>query len=364
MKLRVRIFLSHLATVAVVLLVVSLAVRGVALNAVHRHMGGMRGMMMGPGMNDIQEAVVRGVNLAVVVGALAGVALAVAAAYLVSGWISRPISHLAGAARRIARGEYGQRVAYGADDEIGGFTRAFNEMAGRLEETESIRRELLATISHELRTPLTNIQGYMEGLMDGVVPAEPQTYQLVRGEATRLARLVTEIERLSRLEAGAERIEPRALETRTTLLQIVEGVRPQMESKELLLRVEAPEDLPAVWADADKLTQVLLNLLANSLKYTGPGDSVTVSVRPEGTHLRFSVEDTGAGIPAEDLPHIFERFYRVDKSRSAAGGGAGIGLAVVKSLVEQMGGAVEAESEPGKFTRISFTLPSATARSR
>ena len=152
--------------------------------------------------------------MAVIVGALAGVAVAVAATYLVSGWISRPISQLAGAARRIARGEYGQRITYEADDEIGGFTQAFNEMAGKLEETENIRRELLATISHELRTPLTNIQGYMEGLMDGVVPAEPQTYQLVRGEATRLARLVTEIERLSRLEAGAERIEPRALGTR------------------------------------------------------------------------------------------------------------------------------------------------------
>ena len=190
-------------------------------------------------MNDIQEAVVRGVNLAVIVGALAGVAVAVAATYLVSGWISRPISRLTGAARRIARGEYGQRVTYAADDEIGGFTQAFNEMAGKLEETENIRRELLATISHELRTPLTNIQGYMEGLMDGVVPPEPQTYQLVRGEATRLTRLVTEIERLSRLEAGAERIEPRALGTRSAVLKVLESARPQIEQKGLTLRVEA-----------------------------------------------------------------------------------------------------------------------------
>ena len=107
-----------------------------------------------------------------------------------------------------------------------------------------------------------------------------------------------------------------------------------------------------------------MNLLANSLKYTRGGGTVTVSIRPEDAHLRFTVEDTGTGIPAEDLPHIFERFYRVDKSRSTAGGGAGIGLAVVKRLVEQMGGAVQAESEPGRFTRISFTLPSAAARSR
>jgi histidine kinase len=241
---------------------------------------------------------------------------------------------------------------------MGEFSRAFNEMASKLESTEQVRRELLANISHDLRTPLANIQGYMEGLIDGVMPNEPETFQLVRGEAERLTRLVAGIERVSRLEVGAEPIEPRVVEVGGLLSHAADGMRPQFEAKAVDLSVDASEHL-RVRADPDKVVQILTNLLQNALRYTPPQGSVCVSAQAEGQFVRFSVGDSGVGISAQDLPHIFERFYRADKSRSALGGGAGIGLAVVKSLVEQMGGRVWAESAVGAGTKVSFVLPHA-----
>jgi histidine kinase len=359
MKLRWKLFFSYLAAVMAVVTIVALAIRSIALSATRVHMqemgqvmGGMAGMM-----SDLEEAVSQGMTEALLGGGVAAVVVAVVASYLVSGWLVGVIGRVAHAAKRIAAGEYGQRVAYEADDEIGELARSFNEMAARLEETEQVRRELLGTISHELRTPLTNIQGYMEGLIDGVVPEEPATYQRVYLEASRLARLVTDIERLSRVEAGVEPVEPKPLPTSRVVLESVERLRPQFEQKPLELVTELAPGLPRVMADEDKLIQVLVNLMANSFKYTPAGGRVTVRAGAAGTQVRLEVEDTGEGIPGEDLPHIFERFYRVDKSRSAAGGGAGIGLAVTKSLVERMGGSIRAESRLGEGTTVTFLLP-------
>jgi histidine kinase len=199
----------------------------------------------------------------------------------------------------------------------------------------------------------------MEGLIDGVIPEEPETYQRVYLEASRLSRLVTDIERLSRVEAGVEPMDLRPLDTARVVSEAVERLRPQFEQKPLQLLTELYGDLPQVLADEDKLIQVLVNLLANSFKYTPADGRVTVRAKPAGNQVLVEVEDNGEGIPAEDLPHIFERFYRVDKSRSAAGGGAGIGLAVTKSLVERMGGSIRAESHPGAGTSVTFLLPAA-----
>jgi two-component system sensor histidine kinase BaeS len=342
--LRWKLLVSHLVVLGVGLLVASLAFRGVAVRAVTSQMGGMMGSMMPGVVSDLRGAVSTGVQEAILVSVVVAGAVAVLASLVVALWITRPLRHMADAARRIANGQYGQRVAYQAADEIGEFTGAFNDMASRLEATERLRSELLATVAHELRTPLTNIEGYMEGLLDGVVDPEPATYEMVRKEAGRLSRLVGDIQRLSRLEAGVERLDPR--------------LRPRFEQKDLTLTLDLPDSLPAVWVDGDKLQQVLLNLLTNAYRYTPERGSVSVHVRDSGGGLRFAVTDTGIGVPPDDLPHIFERFYRVDKSRSTAGGGAGIGLAVVKSLVEQSGGTIGAESYPGRGTTVWFTLPS------
>ncbi len=264
---------------------------------------------------------------------------------------------MADAAGKIAAGDFGQRVSHSGRDEIGRFAVAFNDMAGQLEQTEKIRRELLGTISHEIRTPLATIEGYMQGLVDGVVPEEPETYELVRREAARLSRLVTDIERLSRLEAGAEPINPRQMGAAEAVEAVATPLRPQFANAGLSLDVDCPDPCPSVWADPDKFAQILGNLLSNSLRYTPRGGAVKVAIRGEDAMVAFTVEDNGIGIPSADLPHIFERFYRVDKSRSSAGGGSGIGLAVVKALVEQMGGSISADSVPGTYTRITFRLP-------
>jgi signal transduction histidine kinase len=370
-KFRWRVFYSHIVAIAVVVLVVAISVRSIAVGAISAHMGGMMSLVS----RSTEIAVTEGVTEALLWAAAAGVAVAIVASFAVSGWLTSTLGQMAGVAGRIAAGEFDQRVSYSADDEVGELARSFNDMAGRLEQTENVRRELLGTISHELRTPLTNIQGYMEGLIDGVVPEEPGTYQLVHREAARLSRLVADIERLSRVEAGAERIEPRRLPTGRVVGDTVERLRPQFEQKPLSLSLEIVEAVPDVWADEDKLVQILTNVVGNSFAYTPAGGHVTVRVRSTSaaagagderglsggrTMVLFEVSDDGMGIPADDLPHVFERFYRVDKSRSALGGGAGIGLAVARSLVDQMGGSISAESVLGQGTLVWFGLPAAT----
>jgi signal transduction histidine kinase len=359
---RWRLFLSYLAVIVALVVVLSIAVRSLAVRAINAHMTGMMGM--GDGSNgmmtgDLDKAVTAGVNEAILWGALAAVVLAVIASYLVTGWITRPLGHMAEVAGRIAAGDLRQRVSYKAGDEIGQFATAFNDMAGQLQKTEELRQELLGTISHEIRTPLATIEGYMQGLMDGVVPAEPETYELVRREAARLGRLVTDVERLSRLEAGAEAITPRELAVVEAVEAVVAPLRPQFAHTGLSFFVNCPEPCPRIWADPDKFAQILGNLLSNSLRYTPPGGAVKVDVQARDAMVAFVVEDNGVGIPAVDLPHVFERFYRVDKSRSSSGGGSGIGLAVAKALTEQMGGSIKAESVPGSYTRFSFLLPRA-----
>jgi len=370
-KFRWRVFYSHVVAIAVVVVVVAFSVRSIAVGSISAHMNGLTGVVG----RRLEIAVAEGLTEALLWAAAAGVAVAIVASFAVSGWLTSTLGQMAGVARRIAAGEFDQRVSYAADDEVGGLARSFNDMAERLEQTENVRRELLGTISHELRTPLTNIQGYMEGLIDGVVPEDPETYQLVHREAARLSRLVADIERLSRVEAGVERIEPQRLSTGRVVGDTVERLRPQFEQKPLSLSIEIAEAVPDVWADEDKLVQILTNVVGNSFAYTHDGGHVTVRAQPMSTAsgaggergpsggrtmVLFEVNDDGMGIPATDLPHIFERFYRVDKSRSAFGGGAGIGLAVARSLVKQMGGAIGAESVLGQGTLVWFVLPAAT----
>ena len=353
MSIRWRLFLSYLAIILALVLALSLAVRSIGIRAVAAHMEDMPGssaVMAG----DLEEAVTAGLNQAVLWGGLAAVVAAVIASYLVSGWITRPFRQMAAVATRIAAGDYAERVAHESSDEIGRFATAFNNMANQLETTEEVRRELLGTISHEIRTPLATIEGYMQGLMDGVVAAEPETYELVRREASRLSRLVSDVERLSRLEAGGELIRPQTLKVAVAVEGVFSSLRPLFGQAGISLDFREVDPQLKVWADPDKFAQILGNLLANSLRHTPSGGRVLVTAAARESMVLFVVEDNGSGIPPEDLPHIFERFYRVDKSRSQQGGGSGIGLAVVKALVNQMGGQIKAESSLGVVTRFSF----------
>jgi len=356
-SLRWRLFFLYLLPLVAMTLVLLVSLRNIAVSAASAHMADMGSMM--PGMvADIEEAVAVGVTQAVFIGLGLGILVAITASFLVSDRLSHTFTRLSRASRVIAAGRYAERIEYTGTDEVGELVGAFNEMAERLEETESLRRELLATISHELRTPLSNIQGYMEGLMDGVVPEDPATYQLVYREAGRLARLVQDVERLSRVEAGVEPPMPNLLPAGPLVSEVIERIRPLCQEREVALEKLEPEERLMVWADEDKLVQVLLSLLDNAVKHTPRGGGVTVEVaegRDSRTLLR--VIDSGAGIPEVDLPHVFERFYRVDKSRSQMGGGTGIGLAVARSLVEQMGGTISATSTLGEGSTFVVELP-------
>lgn len=291
---------------------------------------------------------------------LAGVGAVVAAsgiAFLLARRITRPIQRMVVATRRIAAGDYQQRVPVDTQDEMGQLAQALNEMAAGLEQVERLRRELVANVAHELRTPLTGLEGYLEGLGDGVFDPTPETLARMRAETARLRRLVEDLTALSQLESGRWRLERRPVQVARVVEETVAVLRPQFERVGIGLDVRVAEGLPPVLGDADRLGQVLTNLLANALRFTPPGGRVTIELRGEHETVRLAVSDTGIGIAPEDLPHVFERFYRADRARAQATGGSGIGLAIVKHIAEAHGGAVVVWSALGQGSRFEVRLP-------
>jgi signal transduction histidine kinase len=212
-------------------------------------------------------------------------------------------------------------------------------------------------VAHELRTPLTNIRGYLEALRDGVVEPERTVIDSLHEEAMLLSHLVDDLQELSLAEAGGLTLERQPVVLADVVDRAIGAVRPRAEAEGIALRVDLSEDLPLVDVDPRRIGQVLRNLLDNGLTHTGPGGEIVVNAHAENEWVEVSVRDTGAGIAVEDLPYVFERFYRADRSRSRATGGAGLGLAIAKQLVEAHGGRIEVESEIGRGTRFTFTLP-------
>jgi signal transduction histidine kinase len=243
-------------------------------------------------------------------------------------------------------------------DEIAQLAARFNQMAAQLEQVESMRRQLIGDVTHELRTPLTSIKGYMEGLVDGVLPATPETFNQIHHEADRLSRLVDDLQELSRVEAKAYSLDFRSVTVSNLVQTTVKRLSPQATAKRIGLRSSLPADLPHIQADEDRITQVLVNLVANAIQYTSEGGDVTISAARHEDEIYISIKDSGIGIPPEHLANLFTRFYRVDKSRSRnAGGGSGIGLTLAKHLVEAHGGRIWAESAgEGQGSTFSFSL--------
>ncbi|MDP8923128.1 MAG: HAMP domain-containing histidine kinase [Chloroflexota bacterium] len=375
--LRVRLLLAHLVVILVGLATVYGAARLAAPGFVERHMADMmrqRGMnpgvggpgmpmMPGPGggpMVSSMEAAIEETYRVALGEALmlaAGVALAAAvlASLFVSHQLARPIQCLAAASRRIARGERGERVEVGGATELAQLAASFNAMAEAVEDAERRRLELIGDVAHELRTPIATLEGYLEGLLDGVVEPSDRVWAKLHTEAGRLRRLVEDLQELSRAEAHQLSVPQRAVAPAGLVRAAVERIESDVAAKGLALAVDVPDDLPAVRADPDRAVQVLTNLLTNALRYTPAPGEIAVSAMRAGDMVRFQVRDTGIGIPPEHLPHVFERFYRVDKSRSRALGGAGVGLTIARALVEAMGGRIWAES-PGAGRGSTFTI--------
>ena len=363
-SLGLKLMISYLVVIIVGVVTLTLAAESVVPTAFNRHMLGMQQMMGGQMGRQMAADLFTNFRAAVTEALVVSTVMALVSAIVVSLFVSRrvvtPVRQMMQASRRIASGHYHERVAVLSADELGQLAQSFNQMAASLEQTEAIRRDLIGNVAHELRTPLTTIKGYMEGLIDGVLPAHPNTYQQVYREADRLQRLVFDLQELSRVEAGAFELDRRRLDLRLLVGQIAARLRPQFEEKEVELTLDLAESLAPVLADEDRISQVLLNLAGNALQYTPAGGCVTITAKQVNTQVQITVRDTGIGISAEHLPHVFTRFYRVDKSRSRVGGGSGIGLTITKHLIEAHGGQVWASSDgPNQGSTFGFSLPPA-----
>jgi signal transduction histidine kinase len=363
-NLAAKLFLSYMAVVLIGVTTLFIATRLSVPVAYNRHMLGMAGMGGGPGpgpggmMGDLYGNFRSSFNEAL---AYAGIT-AIITALLVSAYFSRrvvaPLRGMMLASQRISAGHYDERVRVAGRDELGQLGEMFNSMTIQLEQTENRRRQLIGDVSHELRTPLTAIKGSMEGLVDGVIPSTPEVFLQIQKEADRLSRLVDDLQELSRVESGAYKLQVLPLALSAPVNTTLKRLQPEILRKQIQMTVELPDDLPLVLADEDRMVQVLMNLVGNAINYTPLEGKIWVTGKKEGTFVQVLIRDTGIGISPEHLPHVFDRFYRVDKSRSRDNGGSGIGLTVTKSLVVAQGGTIRAESAgEGKGSTFTFTLP-------
>lgn len=298
----------------------------------------------------------RSITQFIIWGCLIGGGVALAVTLVLSRRILSPINALTEAARRLGKGDFTPRLELKDKGEVGELARVFNTMATDLERAEQLRRNMVADVAHELRTPLSNIRGYLEAMNDGVMKPDAEAIQSLNEEATRLTRLVDELQELSLAEAGELKLVCQAADTSRLINQAALAFQAQAASKGVSLSLDIEDALPQVNIDSQRMAQVLHNLLDNAMAHTESDDSITISAIKQGNWIEVAVTDTGEGIPNEDLPNIFERFYRVDKSRARTAGGSGLGLTIAKRLAEAHGGSIEVQSELGKGSRFAFTL--------
>jgi signal transduction histidine kinase len=319
-------------------------------------------------VGTVPEALASHLDAAFAEAMLTALAVAVAAAVLtaltVSWWSARriaaPLHAAAEAARRLAAGAHQARVPDpGTSDELGVLARAFNDMADTLAAVERRRRSLLADLAHELRTPLATIEGYTEGLADGVVPADAATWEVLRAASGRLHRLADDIAAVSDAEERSHGLQLARRRPETLVHAAVAAAQPHYGTKGVRLDIRTGGRLPQVAVDADRIGEVLDNLLDNALRHTPAGGRVEVAAARRDEEVELTVTDSGEGIPPEALPHVFERFYRADPARPH--GGSGIGLTIARALVQAHGGRIEASSPgPGHGARVAVLLPSAS----
>lgn len=273
-----------------------------------------------------------------------------------------PVRGLTSAAHKLGSGDLSYRVPEDRYDEIGELASTFNVMASELESAELHRKRMTADIAHELRTPLTNIQGYLEAILDGVVKPDEATISSLHSQTVHLARLVDDLRLLSVAEAGALRLETTPDSLGAVLRETVISFEPRAGELGISLEVETPNDLPSVQLDRTRMRQVIANLVENAFQHTPRGGKVSViAEREDPANVAFSVSDTGAGIAADELDRIFDQFYRIDPSRNRSTGGVGLGLTIVKRLVEAHGGQLSVTSTPGEGTSFRVILPVAAS---
>ncbi|MEM6451689.1 MAG: ATP-binding protein [Cyanobacteria bacterium P01_D01_bin.105] len=362
LSLRNRLLFSQLAVLAVTVIALAVVSRlyvpryfVLTLERMERR-GFIQRQIRVPLRQGFEEAWSEGVKWSIVLGG----ATAGGLSYWLSRRIARPLLRMENATKQFAAGDFSARVPSLDIPEFDRLGHGFNRMANDLEGVEQRRRDLVGDLSHELRTPLTIVRGYLEGLADGTVEATPETYGRLAHETERLQRLVDDLQELSKLESGYLPIEAKALDLGPLVQLVGDRFADQLIGQDKLsLAVDVSENIPKVWGDPARIEQVLVNLLSNALRHT-PAGEVRVRIRAERAEKEVvwvDVIDTGIGISTEDLPHVFERFWRADRSRDRASGGSGIGLAICRRLVTLQGGKMQATSEWGKGSTFSFSLP-------
>jgi signal transduction histidine kinase len=293
-------------------------------------------------------------------GALALV-LALFLAFWVAGWVAGPLQRLVSATQRFSGEDVPNPLPLEGPDEVRELVGTFNEMTARVQSGQKSQRDFVANVSHELKTPLTSIQGFAQALLDGTAATpeqQKQSVQVIHNEASRMYRMVLDLLDLARLDAGIADLQRAPVDLTALLNGIAERFAPQAHAARVTLQVEAAPGLPPIIGDGDRLAQVFNNLVDNALKYTPSGGRVCLRAVPDGGWLEITVEDNGAGIPAEGLPHVFERFYQVDPSRT--GGvhhGAGLGLAIAHEIVRAHGGKMSVRSVVGQGSQFMVRFP-------
>ncbi len=306
--------------------------------------------------NDIHQMFLTSIHQYLVWASLAALCLAFILSFLLTRRVLRPLSQMTAITKEVAAGNFSLRAEVTTGDEVGQLGIAFNNMADRLGKIEQLRKTMVADVAHELRTPLTNLRGYLEALNDGIIPPTPETLQMLQQENLRLVHLVDNLQQLARADAAKAYLQREDIVLADLVKQMVELHRLNFQKKAIRVETRCEDDQARVSADRDKLLQAMQNLLDNCCKYTPENGWVEVAISRVREGIKVDFHNSGAGIAPGDLPFIFERFFRADRSRSRDAGGAGIGLAITKELIEAHGGSIGAESSPND-THIWFILP-------
>jgi signal transduction histidine kinase len=335
--------------------------RGEAIKVDGRKVGTVLDAARAPALNDREAQYLANTNRALWLAALGAMVIAVFLGGVLARTLTEPVRDLTRAIQAMSRGELRQEVPVRSADELGMLTQAFNQMSAALTRSNELRRQQIADIAHDLRTPLTVITGYIEALRDGVLKPTPDRLEAINNEAQHLKRLVDDLRTLSLADAGELPMQRERLAPRVLLDRLATAYAPQATACQIALAVSAAPEVPDVVVDPERMAQVLGNLVTNALRHTPAGGRIDLSAQAQGTRVALVVADTGEGMPADVLPHVFDRFYRGDPARSQQNGESGLGLAIAKSIVEAHGGTIAATSTLGRGTTFTITLPLAGA---